>query len=281
MEFFTSEKVSPSITRIFGLSGELMYLVEGASRAMLIDTGIGAGNLKAYVESLTELPYDVVHTHGHLDHTGGSALFEGKTLYLNKADWEMAKRPSVEGRLASAVNPNRPEEPKREVTLADMAPDAVLDYTDLNDGDAFDLGGGITLEALALPGHTLGSMAIWFPAEGSVLLGDACNFFTFLFLPESLSVTAYREELLKFKTAHRAKYSRVYLSHGDGNGLPDMVESVIGVCDDILAGKTDDVPFEFMGRKGNAFIAKKVDFAAMGKGEAPQGNIVYNKDKIR
>ena len=33
-----------------------------------------------------------------------------------------------------------------------------------------------------------------------------------------------------------------------------MIEGVIQVCDDIMSGNTDDMPFDFMGEK--AFLAK-------------------------
>ena len=42
--FFRSEKISQSVTRIFGPTGELMNLVEGSDRAVLIDTGTGVGD---------------------------------------------------------------------------------------------------------------------------------------------------------------------------------------------------------------------------------------------
>ena len=35
---------------------EYMYLLEGDEKALLIDTGYGAGNLREYVEKLTSKP---------------------------------------------------------------------------------------------------------------------------------------------------------------------------------------------------------------------------------
>ena len=43
------------------------YLVTGSKYAMLIDTGIGVGNLSGLVSDLTDLPLIVVNTHGHPD----------------------------------------------------------------------------------------------------------------------------------------------------------------------------------------------------------------------
>ena len=52
-----------------------MHLIIGSERALLIDTGMGAGDLKGAVEALTDKPVDVVNTHFHGDHTGGNGQF--------------------------------------------------------------------------------------------------------------------------------------------------------------------------------------------------------------
>lgn len=55
---------------------ENMYLLEGTERALLLDTGYGAGNLRAYVEKLTDKPIVVANTHFHPDHASGNGEFE-------------------------------------------------------------------------------------------------------------------------------------------------------------------------------------------------------------
>ena len=45
-----------------------IFLFVGTERALLLDTGIGIGDLKGLVEEITDKPYDVVLTHGHRDH---------------------------------------------------------------------------------------------------------------------------------------------------------------------------------------------------------------------
>ena len=71
-KFFRAEKLFDNVTAIAGLAGELCCLVEGSEKALLIDTLVGVGSLKAYVRELTDLPVQVVNTHGHLDHCGGN-----------------------------------------------------------------------------------------------------------------------------------------------------------------------------------------------------------------
>lgn len=73
---FHSEKISEHVTRIYGLAGEQMYLVEGAQKAALLDTGSGAGSLRRYVETLTDKPLTALLTHGHVDHAMGAPEFD-------------------------------------------------------------------------------------------------------------------------------------------------------------------------------------------------------------
>jgi hydroxyacylglutathione hydrolase len=87
--YYESHKISDSVTRIFGPTGELMYLIEGNKRAALIDTGAGVGDLKAFVDSLTSKPYFVILTHGHVDHALGAPSFD--EVYMNMLDREVYK----------------------------------------------------------------------------------------------------------------------------------------------------------------------------------------------
>lgn len=55
-DFYRAEKVNDRITAIISFTGESMYLVNGSERSLLIDTCVGAGNLRDFVERLTEKP---------------------------------------------------------------------------------------------------------------------------------------------------------------------------------------------------------------------------------
>lgn len=51
------------------------YLLLGADKAALIDTGMGIANIKVEIEELTNLPVIVLNTHTHFDHTGDNFRF--------------------------------------------------------------------------------------------------------------------------------------------------------------------------------------------------------------
>ena len=48
---------------------------------MLIDTGYGVGDLKGYIEDTFHVPYEVLITHGHVDHASGCQQWN--TVYMN------------------------------------------------------------------------------------------------------------------------------------------------------------------------------------------------------
>ena len=131
---------------------------------------------------------------------------------------------------------------------------------------------------------TLGTLTMLIREERLLLLGDACNPRTFLFGGYSTGVATYRNSLLILKAATDGKYDNVLLSHGHrpGEQAPDfsgMIESGIGVCDDILKGDVDDVPFNFMGRTDG--VVAKATNAAGARVDGGLANIVYDKSKIQ
>lgn len=269
---FKTEKLTDRVTRIYGFCGELMYLVEGKEKAALLDTGTGIGSLKACVQKLTDKPVMVLLTHGHVDHAMGAPEFE--EVYMNhKDDYIYKEHCSLEFRKAGLEG--TPLE--QEVTAADFIPEAPCGtFRDLQGGDAFDLG-GTTIEIYDCPGHTLGSVVMLIPEERSVLLGDACNYFTFMFDDYSTTISEYEESLKRLSGELAGKFDTVYLSHGDGNGHKEIMEDVIAVCEDIKAGNTDDISFSFMGKR--ALVAKAVT-PQMGRRDGGRGNVVYSKDRI-
>lgn len=115
------------------------------------------------------------------------------------------------------------------------------------------------------------------PEEEVLILGDACNNATFLFDENSLSVEEYRENLVGVQEKLEGRFRETCLCHHVIKASADMIKSVISVCDEVMAGNADDVPFDFMGN--HAFVAKKANecFQRLDGGE---GNIIYSKEKI-
>ena len=270
---FHAEKISEHATRIYGLAGEQMYLVEGAQKAALIDTGSGAGSLRQYVESLTDRPVIVLVTHGHVDHAMGAPEFD--TVYMSrKDDYIYVQHCELEVRKRFLSESPKFADVTEEEYIPVTPPDAFLD---MEEGDVFDLG-GISIEIYACPGHTRGSLCMLIREERTLITGDACNGFTFLFDTYSTGLSTYEKNLRELKSKTAGKFDRIYLSHGPGRDYPAvLLDEVLEVCEDIKNGNVDDVPFESRGRK--AHLAKALSKEG-GRLDGKIGNIVYNKERI-
>ena len=280
--FYQIEKLSERITRIWDVSRTAMYLVEGSECAVLVDTGVGVGSLKEIVEKLTDKAVTVILTHGHVDHAMGAVEFD--EVYLKSADLPLygihSRREVRMGYVAGAVTTGADPELISRVQMDDYLPvKAAESFLPLEGGMRFSLG-DISVEIIDAPGHTPGSVAVLIPEEETLILGDSCNAFTFLFDGLCPSVAEYRANLLRLRAETEGRYSRCLFSHGIGDGCAEMIDNVIAVCDDILEGKVDNMPFRgFNGEP--VFIAKAMDFARFCRADGGEGNVVYNPEKIR
>lgn len=271
--FYKSEKINERMTAIRSMTGEIMYLIEGDDTAVLVDTCVGVGHLRSFVEKLTDKPVTVVLTHGHIDHAMGASEFE--RVYMNPADeeiyWSMS---GLEGRKAyirgnlSGILPDFGEE--------DYVLTQDFTYEPLRDKASFDLG-GIHVTAHSLPGHTKGTMVLLIPELKFLITGDACNPATFLFDANSCTVETYRRNLTAAAAELAGSYDRVFSCHHDMELAADIMKNVIDVCDVIMKGKADDIPFHFMGN--DAYIAIACD-EKFQRADGIQGNVIYNKARV-
>lgn len=271
---FRSAKIDRNVFRIKNGAGDLMYLVEGKNRAALIDTGIGVGDLKKYIRSLTDKPVIVLLTHGHVDHASGTAQFD--EVYMNHKDDSLFKQHTaldVRKGYLSGVSP----EWFKTLTDENFQPlDDPSRFKNLEEGMSFDLG-GIHLDIFDLPGHTQGMTAILFRENKSLLTGDGANMFTFLFSDETLGLKSYQKSLKRFKKSTTGKFDKIYCSHGSGDLTVDYLERLLEDCDAIFDGRDDRVPFEFMGH--SARIAFEID-SNHNRLDGGIGNIVYDPARI-
>lgn len=265
---FTCEKLRDNITSIVDPTGVRAFLIEGTDSAVLVDTCCGVGNLKELVESMTSLPLKVLCTHGHVDHASGTYGFE--EVYLNEADWELVKGHTTYERRSTFIDPDGTNFKKE-----DYVPQRDGGYRNLTDGQIFELG-GLTIEAIAVPGHTHGSMGFLLKEQRALILSDACNPFTFMFLEESTSLKTLTQSLHRL-LEREAEFDTVWISHGDANFPKTGITDVLDVCDDIWAGRDDKVPFESMGR--HAFIAKRQNDQGV-RADGKAGNVVYGLNKV-
>lgn len=148
----------------FRIYGNLYYVGNADVCAHLIDSGDGLilidttypSTAALLVQSIWELgfrPEDIriiLHTHGHFDHFGGTALMKalsGARTYLGAADAKMF-RENPELALCADCSGYAYTEP--------FTPDV-----EIRDGDCITLG-NTSIKAVATPGHTDGVMSFFF-----------------------------------------------------------------------------------------------------------------------
>jgi glyoxylase-like metal-dependent hydrolase (beta-lactamase superfamily II) len=272
-KFFDAREISPGTTAIMGLGMELCYLLEGKDRALLIDTLTGAGNLRAFVRELTDLPLTIAVTHGHVDHVSGA--FDFDACFIHPGDIPMiyeielsSRMGYVQGMMGAAGNTTAIRED-------DFAPQKPLKTYPIQDGYVFDLGER-SIETIAVPGHTRGSLVFLDRKAGVVFSGDACNVNTLLFLPHSTSIEEYRKALEHFK-AFQPAFDVMYGGHGLAAVPRVIIDEALDLCDEIMTGADDKIPAEFLGRPCLYAKAKDERFRRL---DGKSANIAYNKETI-
>lgn len=240
-------QIQPGIWEIDEFDVASMYLIIGEKRAMLIDCGMGIGDLKKAVRQLTDKPLTVVITHGHLDHTGHGREFSD--LWINPLEAEepipgdYARRISDIKLIALREKGRYPyhlEEDVREPGPEEPMP--VLH--DLVDGMQFDLGGKI-ITAYDCPGHAKGQMVFLDETDRILFCGDAVNYNLGLRATSIETAARYLERLADMQD----RYDVIYNGHHDFRplGAPlgaDCLPNVIDLCHQLLDGtaKPEMVP---------------------------------------
>ena len=198
-DWFEVYRVAPRVYAIyepFQFQEVISYLILGDEGALLFDTGMGIGRIRAVVDGLTTLPVTVLNSHTHMDHVGGNAAFE----HVLAMDTEFT-------RTRAAGRTNR--EVRGEVASSALCRALPAGITEdnyhtpafeiaafIDDGYRIDLGGR-TLEVVAVPGHTPDAIALLDREAGFLWTGD--SFYEgpiWLFAPET-DLEAYRTSMVR------------------------------------------------------------------------------------
>jgi cyclopropane-fatty-acyl-phospholipid synthase len=200
-EEYVSREMAPGIRMIRDYDNDKMYLITGSRRALLVDTGMGSGDLRGYVESFTGgLPLDVVITHGHPDHIARMGQFQNDTaVYMNLDDL-----PIVQSFI---------ERFRYDIDLTKIK--------DLREGSVFNLGGR-RLQVYEVPGHSKGCVVLLDEDNGDLFSGDALGSnrptivdALWMQMPGNALIDEYLSSLQVFRSKVTGRVKVIYTGHND------------------------------------------------------------------
>jgi len=213
-DHFTYKEVSPGVWQIDDQGLSNIYLVTGTTKALLIDSGQGKGNLLKTVREITALPVSTVITHGHPDHACGRFQFE--LIYGSAKDIELMD--------FFCTAPNQPT------------------INPVKTGSHFDLGDR-TIEVLEQPGHTAGSIVLLDKANKMTFTGDNNNILVWLYLGHSKPLKTYQDSLKRMNTyINKNEINIIYPGH-DGPNQPGLIADQIACIDAILNQQCTGEPY--------------------------------------
>ena len=238
--WFAVTEVEPGIFRI----GEPLHeedvkshLVVGTDRAILIDTGMGVGDLRAVVERLTDLPVSVVNSHAHWDHVGANWRFDDVAIHRAEA-----------GRLARGVAPNRLRRAFAGEHLRGSLPPGIdresiaippsRATTLLDGGEVIELGNR-RLEVIHAPGHSAGGIVLLDRVNGVLFSTDVAYPGMLYGHQDDSDLDDYRRSM-RFLAELAPSLRVVYPSHDASPMDPGLLPRMSEALDGIAAGRSAD-----------------------------------------
>ncbi len=130
---------------------------ETTREAMVIDPGDDIDDILALLRKHNLQAKQIVITHAHIDHVGGAMKLRAATgapILLNQNDYALLKMLDLQAAWIGVAPPG----------------DVQIDQ-DLKNGDVIGTG-ALQASVLHTPGHTEGSVCLYFPAEKKLIAGD-------------------------------------------------------------------------------------------------------------
>jgi glyoxylase-like metal-dependent hydrolase (beta-lactamase superfamily II) len=130
---------------------------ETSREAMVIDPGDDIDEILALIAKHNLTVKQIVITHAHIDHVGGAMKLRAATgapILLNQNDYALLKMLDTQAAWVGMKSPG-----KVEIDQSVEQADTVR-------------AGSITANVLHTPGHTEGSVCLYFPAEKTLVAGD-------------------------------------------------------------------------------------------------------------
>lgn len=130
---------------------------ESTRDAIVIDPGDDIDDVLAIIGKHNLKVKQIVITHAHIDHVGGAMKLRaatGSPILLNQSDYALLKMLDVQAAWIGVATPGAVE----------------IDHS-IDQSDKV-TAGSLSAEVLHTPGHTEGSISLYFPLEKKLIAGD-------------------------------------------------------------------------------------------------------------
>lgn len=207
--WFQSTLIAPGVWQVLS-EGDYSYVIQGDKQAITVDSTYGAGNIRAYEQTLTRKPLRfVVNTHEHFDHTADNAYFDRAFMSAYARTRATIPFPSFAGISFPRDYP----------------------ITVIKEGHVFHLGNR-DLEVFDVPNHTMGDIALLDRKARLLFAGDLFSVGT-MPINGASSVARFAAILRKLAT-HRRDFDRI----AGGYRIEDaaIVDHCLANAEYILAG---------------------------------------------
>ena len=131
---------------------------EATCEAMVIDPGDDIDDVLALIRKHNLQVKQIVITHAHIDHVGGAMKLRtatGAPILLNQNDYALLKMLDMQAAWIGVASPGKVE----------------IDRS-VSTGETVSAGSHTAAQILHTPGHTEGSICLYFAAENKLIAGD-------------------------------------------------------------------------------------------------------------
>lgn len=202
------------------------YLFVGEDKALVVDTMYERNNLLDEVRKITDLPLEVVLTHGHPDHIGGISAFAEFPIYIDEDDAYM------------------------------LPADIAADY--IKEGDKISVG-DYEFEVIEIPGHTYGSIALLDRGTGILISGDSVQAGPVMMFDEECDMETYQKSMEKIK-AYQDDVKYVFAGHHDYPSAPEYITYCAEDAQAYLDGKLEPETITSWNGTATVYTGEHVSF---------------------
>lgn len=189
------------------------FVIVGKDKTVLLDTGAIKVDILSFIKEITELPVQVILTHGDRDHI--TNLSDFKSAWINEPDIAVV----------------RSHEEYDQVELFSLQENEVIDL------------GGKRLKVLFTPGHTWGSICLLDEENKILFSGDTVSYGPIFMFGMVRDLDQYQDSLMKLKAMKEAGvFTTVYCCHNSCPVPADLVDDLIGCVEGIKDGSIERKP---------------------------------------